>query len=91
MDDQSVLSSIREASANIQRLAEQLNRKEIDPAAAIEMFQKEISKLEPILKPLDQPGVLWPTEIREFILSVHNSGIKVPFIEEMLRRQDISD
>ena len=87
MDDQSVLSSIRDASANIQRLAEQLNRKEIDPAAAIEMFQKEISKLEPILKPLDQPGVLWPTEIREFILSVHNSGIRSPLFSRLTESQ----
>jgi hypothetical protein len=87
MNEESVLTEIRGASATIQHVAEQLNRKEIDPAVAIEIFRKEILKLEPILQPYSTEGMTWSPEIRDFVIAVHNTGVRIPFIEELLRLQ----
>jgi hypothetical protein len=78
--------SLTQAAERINRVVNQLRRNQINPSAAAEIFRSIISEIRPILEPFDKPGVYWLKGIREFVKVIHESGLNVPFIEQMWRK-----
>ena len=81
-------ASIRFAAEKIRRTYAKLQKNEIDRPSATEIFKAAVKDMEPFLKKYDAPGVYWPAPIKELIQMIHDSGIVIPFIENMLRKQE---
>src|SRR5919106_1925874 len=81
---------LRDATSRIQRITADYRNHRIKESAAIELVRQIIEYLEPTLKLYNRPFMLWPLPVHELLQTIHQSGFKISFVENMFLQQELT-